>query len=301
MKILITGNKGQLGNELTGILEDMRSELGAIPEAYRGAEVVGIDIDTVDITNDAALCEFASGHRDAPFDLIIHCAAMTNVDGCEADYEAAYQSNAVAPGNIARFAEGQGARLVHISTDYVFDGAAKAPYTENDETGPVSAYGKTKLIGEKNVQEGCSRVFIVRTSWLYGKIGNNFVRTIRKIASENERITVVCDQVGNPTNANDLAHHILKIAAGGAQGGAPYGIYHVTGNGICSWHEFAEEIVRLSDLTCEVAPVTAEEYKRPAPRPAYSAMDNARLRETVGDGMRHWKEALAAYIDSIDH
>ncbi|MCL1897082.1 MAG: dTDP-4-dehydrorhamnose reductase [Clostridiales bacterium] len=299
MKILITGNKGQLGNELAGILGDMRNGLGEIPEVYRDAEVVGIDIDTVDISDSAAFSAFAAGQKGAPFDLIINCAAMTNVDGCEADYEAAYKSNAVAPGNIARFAEGQGARLVHISTDYVFDGKADVPYTENDKTGPVSAYGKTKLIGEKNVQEECRRTFIVRTSWLYGKTGNNFVRTIRKIASENERITVVCDQVGNPTNADDLAHHILKIAAGGAEDSVPYGIYHVTGDGICSWYEFAEEIVRLSGLKCEVAPVTSEEYRRPAPRPAYSAMDNARLRETVGDEMRHWKEALAAYIDSI--
>ena len=302
MKILITGSKGQLGTELAAILSDMQSEIGPVPEVYRGAEVIGIDIDSVDVSDETALAAFADLHRDVPFDLIIHCAAMTNVDACEADYEAALKGNAAGPANIAGFAEEQGARLVHISTDYVFDGRAKTPYTELDEPAPSTAYGKSKLLGEQNVREACPRAFIIRTSWLYGKTGNNFVRTIRRIASENDRINVVYDQVGNPTNANDLAHHILKIAAGGgqdAEGGAPYGIYHVTGNGICSWHEFAEEIVRLSGLDCEVVPVTEKEYPRPAPRPAYSALDHARLRETVGDGMRPWKEALAAFIASL--
>ena len=291
MKILITGSRGQLGTELAGMLCDMRSELGPAPEAYRGAEVVGVDIDTLDISDEAAMEGFAALHRDAPFGLVINCAAMTNVDACETDYEAALKGNAIVPLNIARFAEGQGAKLVHISTDYVFDGKSAVPYKEDDVPNPVTAYGKSKLLGERSVLERCSRAFIVRTAWLYGKTGHNFVGTIRKLAMEKERITVVYDQVGNPTNANDLAHHLLKIAVG-----EDYGIYHVTGNGICSWHEFAVEIVRLSGLDCEVAPVTTAEFPRPAPRPAYSAMDNARLRATVGDRMRPWQEALAAYI-----
>ena len=295
MKILITGSKGQLGTELADILADMQSEIGDIPEAYRGAEVVGIDIDTVDISNAEALGAFAARHSDKPFDLIINCAAMTNVDACETDYDAACLGNVIGPANIAQLAEEQGAKLVHISTDYVFDGKSETPYRESDEPAPATAYGRTKLLGEQKAQAACPRTFIVRTAWLYGKTGNNFVRTIRRIAGENERITVVHDQVGNPTNANDLAHHILKIGAGGA----PYGIYHVTGNGICSWHEFAEEIVRLSGLDCEVAPVTTEEFPRPAPRPAFSAMDHIRLRETAGDEMRPWQEALAAFIESI--
>ena len=294
MKLLITGNKGQLGTELAAIIESMRSELGSVPDIYSGAEVIGVDIDILDISDEAALAAFAETHRNAPFDIIINCAAMTNVDACETDYEAAFKGNAVIPLNIARFAEAQGAKLIHISTDYVFDGKAKTPYAEEDAPGPVTAYGKTKLLGEENVRANCSRVFIVRTSWLFGRAGNNFVKTIRKIASENERITVVFDQVGNPTNANDLAHHILKIGAG-----EDYGIYHVTGGGICSWYEFAQEIVRLSGLECEVVPVTMEEFPRPAPRPAYSALDHKRLRETVGDEMRPWQEALAAFIAGL--
>jgi len=204
------------------------------------------------------------------------------------------KGNAIAPGNIARFAEKQGAKLVHVSTDYVFDGKADTPYTEDDTPSPATVYGGSKLLGELGVKDNCSRAFIVRTAWLYGKTGNNFVKTIHKIASENDRITVVYDQVGNPTNANDLAHHILKIGAC-----EDYGIYHVTGGGICSWFEFAKEIVRLSGLKCEVAPVTTDEYPRPAPRPAFSAMDHMRLLETVGDEMRPWQEALASFINRL--
>jgi len=294
MKILITGSRGQLGTEFALILKDMRSELGSIPEVYRDAEVIGIDIDTLDISDAAALKEFAVSHQSSPFDLVLNCAAMTNVDACETDATAALKGNALGPGNIARFAQTQGAKLLHVSTDYVFNGMAKAPYSEWDIPAPATVYGKSKLLGEQYVREACGRTFIVRTAWLYGRTGNNFVRTIRKIASENDRITVVYDQVGNPTNATDLAHHILKICAG-----EDYGVYHVTGNGICSWHEFAEEIVRLSGLKCEVAAVTTEEFPRPAPRPAYSAMDHMMLRATIGDEMRPWKEALAAFITSL--
>ena len=291
MKILITGSKGQLGTELAEILKYGRSEIGEIPEEYTNAQVIDIDIDTLDISDISALNSFADMHKGAPFNLIINCAAMTNVDACETDNEAALKGNAAAPQNLARFAEVQAAKLVHISTDYVFDGKSKTPYKETDVPAPCTAYGKSKLLGEQYVQEACTRAFIIRTSWLYGKTGNNFVKTIRKIALENEQINVVYDQVGNPTNANDLAHHILKIACS-----EDYGIYHVTGNGICSWHEFAEEIVRLSGLECKVIPVTTDEFPRPAPRPPYSAMDHIRLRETAGDEMRTWQEALSVFI-----
>jgi len=294
MKILITGSEGQLGSELTEVLKDMRSDLGPIPEVYRHADIICVDIGTLDISDNNALNEFRAMHEDDSFDLILHCAAMTNVDACESDHEAALKGNAVGAGNIARFAKNQDAKLVHISTDYVFDGKSSSPYVEWDITGPANAYGKSKLLGEKYVQANCDRSFIVRTSWLYGETGNNFVKTIRKIAAEKESITVVHDQVGNPTYTNDLADHILKIGAGEA-----YGIYHVTGNGVCSWYEFAKEIVRLSGLKCEVVPVSAEEFPRPAPRPAFSAMDHVMLRMTVGDEMRPWQEALAAFIEKI--
>jgi len=294
MKILITGSNGQLGKELFEILSAMKSEIGPVPGEYRDADIICVDIDTCDISNPAEVDELADIHEDHPFDLVIHCAAMTNVDGCEEDCEAAMKGNASATGNIARFAKTQSAKLVYISTDYVFDGKATMPYAEWDMPAPASVYGKSKWLGEQYVNAVHDRVFIVRTSWLYGRYGGNFVKTIRKIAAENESITVVHDQVGNPTNANDLAHHILKIAASDH-----YGVYHVTGGGICSWFEFAREIVRLSGLKCEVKPVTSEEYLRPAPRPAYSAMDHIMLRATVGDEMRPWQEAIAAFIEKL--
>ncbi|MDR3364547.1 MAG: dTDP-4-dehydrorhamnose reductase [Clostridiales Family XIII bacterium] len=294
MKILVTGGKGQLGTELSAILKSGKSELGKIPQRFIDAEVTAIDIDTLDLADAGAVDAFGARRAAAPFGLIINCAAMTNVDACESDPEAAMKGNAIAVRNIAMLAERHGAGLVHISTDYVFSGSAGKPYAEWDVPAPATAYGKSKLLGEQYAREACRRVFIVRTAWLYGKNGNNFVKTIRKIAAENDSIKVVHDQVGNPTNANDFAHHVLKIAAGG-----DYGTYHATGGGICSWHAFAEEIVRLSGIGCTVNACTTEEFPRPAPRPAYSAMDHLMLRATVGDEMRPWQEALAAFIESL--
>lgn len=293
MKILITGCKGQLGTELQEILAAMRSEIGAVPEAYRNADITAIDMDVLDIANMDAVAAFA-GAMEAPFDLVLNCAAMTNVDACESDPEAAMRGNAIGARNMARLAAAQDAKIVHVSTDYVFSGRSEKPYTEWDLPAPATVYGKSKLLGETWVQNACGRYFIVRTSWLYGKTGNNFVKTIHKLASAQDEITVVGDQAGNPTNANDLAHHLLLVAAT-----EEYGLYHCTGNGICSWHEFAEEIVRLLGKPCKVKPVTTEEFPRPAPRPAYSAMDHLMLRCTVGDAMRPWKEALAAYIPQV--
>ncbi|MDR1953504.1 MAG: dTDP-4-dehydrorhamnose reductase [Clostridiales Family XIII bacterium] len=288
MKILITGSNGQLGNELIGILNAGESEIGQVDSIYAGAEVTGVDIGNLDITDFHALSDFVQGNQ---FDLIINCAAMTNVDACECDYETAMKVNAIGARNMALVADLLGAKIVHVSTDYVFDGDAKTPYCEWDAPNPSTIYGKSKLLGERYVRESCERSFIVRTAWLYGYVGNNFVKTIIKLASERESIKVVDDQVGNPTSANDLAHHILKIARA-----EDYGIYHCTCDGICSWYDFAKEIVRLAGLTCEVVPCTTEEFPRPAPRPAYSAMDNLMLRSTVGDETRPWAEALSVFM-----
>ncbi|MDR1797146.1 MAG: dTDP-4-dehydrorhamnose reductase [Clostridiales Family XIII bacterium] len=293
MRILITGAKGQLGTELQEILATGRSEIGPVPEAYRGAETTCVDLDSLDASDEGAVRAFEAGLAE-PFDLILNCAAMTNVDACETEPEAALLGNAVGPRNMAALAARQGAKLVHVSTDYVFAGNASAPYTEWDLPAPATVYGKSKLLGEQYALAQCPRTFIVRTAWLYGKQGNNFVKTIFGLASQRDEITVVYDQVGNPTNAGDLAHHLLLIALT-----EEYGIYHCTGNGICSWHEFAEEIVKLAGLPCVVKPVTTEEFPRPAPRPAYSAMDHLMLRATVGDGMRMWQEALAAYMPHL--
>jgi dTDP-4-dehydrorhamnose reductase len=290
LNVLITGSKGQLGNELIDILQTGKSEIGSISPVYTDAEITGVDIDVLDITDIRAVSAFVDAKS---FDLIINCAAMTDVDACESNYETAMKVNAVGARNMAWAADRAGAKIVYISTDYVFDGKASAPYCEWDLPAPATIYGKSKLLGERYVRETCVHSFIVRAAWLYGRVGNNFVRTILKLAGEKERIQVVNDQVGNPTNAGDLAHHILKIAVADE-----YGVYHCTGGGVCSWYDFAAEIVRLAGLPCEVVPCTTEEFPRPAPRPAYSAMEHLALRAGVGDEMRAWEDALRAFMRS---
>jgi dTDP-4-dehydrorhamnose reductase len=288
LKILITGSKGQLGNELSRMIKDGHSEIGPIDSIYEGADVTEVDIDELDITDSCAVAAFFDGKA---MDLIINCAAMTNVDACETERETAMKVNAIGARNMAVLAQRFGAKIIHVSTDYVFDGTGDQPYTEWDAPNPATVYGKSKLLGEAYVRECCERAFIVRTAWLYGYSGNNFVKTILGLARERDTIKVVDDQKGNPTHANDLAHHILKIAAT-----EEYGVYHCTGQGICSWYEFAKEIVALAGLSCQVEACTTEEFPRPAPRPAWSAMDHLMLRCTVGDEMRDWRAALEGFF-----
>ena len=291
MKILITGAKGQLGNELTSILAAQASEIGPIDAQYKSCEVIAADVEKLDITDANKLDAFLEKARP---DIVINCAAMTNVDGCETNLELAMKVNAIGPMNLAKACNNIGAKLVHISTDYVFAGVGSTPYREWDACAPDSIYGKSKLLGEQYVREQTSRYFIVRTAWLYGYVGKNFVRTILNLAKEKKQIKVVSDQVGNPTNANDLAHHILKLALT-----ENYGTYHCTGAGEASWHEFASLIVKYAQLDCEVLPCTTDEFPREAKRPQYSSLDNLMLRCTVGDEMRPWQEALAAYVTNL--
>lgn len=291
MKILITGAKGQLGNELLSILKKGFSEIGFINEVYKNCEVVSADVDELDITNSKNVMDFCQ--KENP-DIIINCAAMTNVDGCETNLEAAMKINAIGPLNLARVCNKIDAKLVHISTDYVFSGTGKLPYNEWDICAPESIYGKSKLLGEQYVREHSSKYFIVRTAWLYGYVGNNFVKTMLKLGKEKDQIKVVNDQIGNPTNANDLAHHILKIALTDN-----YGIYHCTGNDEISWFDFASLIMKYADLNCKVVPCTTDEFPRPAKRPAFSSLNNLMLRCTVGDEMRPWQDALLMYLNTL--
>ena len=295
MRILVTGGNGQLGNELQRILREGRSEIGPIPDAYAGAEIVAADVDELDVTDADAVMAFVA---QGGFDLVVNGAAMTNVDGCETAEDAAFRVNAEAPGNLARAAEAVGAKLVQVSTDYVFPGTEPEPRVEDDPTGPVSAYGRTKLAGEERSLAACSRCFVVRTAWLYGYVGKNFVKTMMRLGADRDEVTVVDDQLGNPTSANDLAHEILKIAAT-----ENYGVYHCTGEGVCSWCEFAAEIIRLSGIPATVTPCTTEQFiagakKQIAPRPAYSALENAMLKATIGNEMRDWKTALACFFEN---
>ena len=292
MKILITGCRGQLGTELAKQIKDMASPLGGIPKEYKDAEVVGVDIDTLDLSCREKTVEFI---KDGGFDLVINCAAMTNVDGCETDYDTAYKANALAPMYIAEACESIGAKLIHVSTDYVFAGDGTRPYTEGDVPAPKTAYGSSKLAGEKYVAQQCRKYFIARTAWLYSLYGKNFVKTIIGAARKNGTVKVVNDQVGNPTNAADLAYHLLKMGVT-----EEYGIYHVTNNGICSWYDFAKEILRIKVPEAECLPCTSDEYPSRTPRPKYSALDHVMLRATCGDEMRDWKEALHDNLKDLE-
>lgn len=298
MKVLITGSHGQLGMEIQKQLRLGYSEIGPIPEKLKNATVLAVDLDELDITNRTAVVDFVRRHQP---DAIINCAAFTNVDGCETNTDAAFKANAIGPRNLAIAAEKAGARLVHVSTDYVFSGRenGEIPQDETCLPGPISAYGTTKLLGEKYVQEFCRRHFIVRTAWLYSYYGKNFVKTMVNAGRKVGALEVVNDQKGNPTNAVDLAHHILKLVVS-----HEYGIYHCTGEGVCSWYDFASEIIRLSGVNATVSPCTSAQYKAKHPesadRPAWSALENRMLRCTVGDEMRPWQQALACFFEHWD-
>lgn len=295
MKILVTGAHGPLGCELRRCMETMQAEIGSIPAEYEGAEAVYVDRDVLDITDRDAVLDFMD---DGAFDVVVNCAAFTNVDGCEADEDAAYAVNATGAENLALAAEQVGAKLVHVSTDYVFPGSEPGERVETDGVAPISAYGRTKLAGETAVADACSRAFIVRTAWLYGYVGKNFVKTMRRLGASHDSITVVDDQLGNPTSANDLAYEILKLALT-----ENYGVYHCTNNGTCSWADFAKAIMVGSGFDCEVVPVTSAQYKAANPqsadRPAFSSLRNAHLEDTIGDEMRPWRDALAEYLERL--
>ncbi|OUP24660.1 MULTISPECIES: dTDP-4-dehydrorhamnose reductase [Eubacteriales] len=292
MKILITGASGQLGTEIQRQLKNGGSALGPVPERLKNATVIATDVNELDITDRDATIAFVRRHQP---DTIISCAAFTNVDGCETNPEGAFKVNAIGASNLAQAAERINARLIHVSTDYVFRGEGDKPLDESERVDPKSVYGKTKALGEEYVKNFCHRYFIVRTAWLYGYAGKNFVKTMVNAGKKFGKLEVVSDQLGNPTNAEDLAHHLLQLAVS-----HDYGVYHCTGEGICSWYEFASEIIRLSGVDATVSPCTSAEYsaKHPAAadRPAWSALENRMLACTVGNNMRDWKVALADFF-----
>ncbi len=297
MKILVTGGYGQLGNELRRCFETGKAEIGPVSSVYKGAEVDYIDYDTLDISDGHAVVAYYREH--GPYDLTINCAAITNVDGCETNEASALHVNALGAENMARAAAACGGKIVHISTDYVFPGTDPVARTEDDPVAPISAYGRTKWEGEVLVRAACEKSFVIRTAWLYGYIGKNFVKTMLRVARENGKIAVVNDQMGNPTSANDLAYEILAIAAT-----ENYGTYHCTNKGTCSWFDFACAIVDAAGIACDKEGLTSVEYKERFPqsasRPAYSSLENAHLASTIGDEMRPWQDALATYMAHFD-
>jgi dTDP-4-dehydrorhamnose reductase len=283
-RILITGSKGQLGRALNQVLSE-KAEITIINTDM--GELTAYCPISLDITNLVAVMNFV---QDLKPDVIINCAAHTAVDLCESDQERAYKINALGPKNLAVAANAVDAKLVQVSTDYVFDGESDKPYTEEDNTNPKSVYGTTKLAGEEFVKENCLKHFIIRTAWLYGE-GKNFVKTMLSLAEKNTEVRVVSDQFGSPTSALELARAISSLIDTES-----YGIYHGTCEGVASWYDFAVEIFRLSGKSVKVNPITTDEYPTPAVRPKYSVLENKNLK-SLNIYMKSWKEALQEYFN----
>ena len=267
-KVLVTGAYGMLGQDLCPILED------------NGYDVVETDVDIMDITNSESIEKMFSLEKP---DIVIHCAAYTNVDKAEEDIETARLINVTGTENVAKACKKYDITMVYISTDYVFDGQGTKPYNPLDKTAPLNNYGLTKWEGEEAVRNNLEKYYICRTSWLYGHYGKNFVETMISLADKPE-LKVVDDQVGCPTWTVDLSDAIIKILES-----KPYGTYHTCGGENTSWYGFAKEIFEQAGLKVNLKPCTTEEFPRPAKRPAYSIMDNDSL-------LRDWKEALKGYM-----
>ncbi len=271
-------------------------------------EIFPFDLPDFDITDRDQVLRTLVALRP---DTVINCAAFTNVDACETEEEIATRVNGHGPGYLAEAARDCGARLVHVSTDYVFDGKKREPYREDDLPQPLSAYGRSKLLGEAAIQEsGLDRFFIIRTSWLYGPGGKNFVETIIRLAREREELRIVADQFGTPTYTGDLAQaifNLLTLDTPRASGFTPYGIYHVSNSGSCSWHEFATAIVaeleRLGTAVKarRIVPIPTQDYPLPAPRPAYSIFSKEKYCCETGYEIPHWRESLRTYFDARTH
>ncbi|UCC67861.1 MAG: dTDP-4-dehydrorhamnose reductase [Armatimonadota bacterium] len=277
-KVLVTGARGMLGRELCK----------ALSAAH---EVRGVDIEDFDLTDAAAARKALAAERPQ---VVVNCAAWTDVDGCERDPGRAFLHNGWGTWNLAKAAADIGAALVHLSTDFVFDGAKGEPYTEFDLPNPLSAYGASKLAGEEAVRSMVPHHYIVRSAWLFGSHGPNFVRTILETSAEREEIRVVADQFGSPTYTRDLARGLAEIILAGR---VVPGTYHMVNSGVCSWAELAAEALRLARRPARVNPVPAAEWPSPAPRPAYSALRSRRLELQGIPGLRDWREALTGYIE----
>jgi len=277
LKILITACNGQLGVDATAFFS----------KTWEVAAYKDVDLDITDQEK-----VFAAVDREKP-DVILNTAAITNVDGCEKNQELAYRVNADGAGVMAEAARDCGATLVHISTDYVFDGTAHKAYIETDEPCPASVYGKSKYEGEKLVR-AYEKSIILRTAWLYGPHGNNFVKTMLRLAAENGEVGVVTDQVGNPTSTFELVHIIGAVLLAGK-----FGIYHATCSGVCSWNEFAREIFKQAGMDVKVNDLTTEQFPRPAKRPAYSNLSKDKLLRECGYAATDWPDALKEYFDYV--
>ncbi len=280
--ILLTGCNGQLG-----------SEIRALENQYEDYCFFNTDVNELDITNQLAVEHFVASHEISG---IVNCAAYTAVDKAESAKEQCTTLNTVAPAYLAAAVEKRSGWMIHISTDYVFNGTKHTPYLESDTPSPDSVYGSTKLAGELGVTKFCSRSMIIRTAWLYSPFGNNFVKTMIRLGSERSELGVIFDQIGTPTYAHDLAQAILTIIVKGIQPG----VYHFTDEGVTSWYDFTKSIHRISGITgCHVRPLHTSEYPTAARRPYYSVLDKSKIKTAYDIEIPHWEESLEKCIQRI--
>lgn len=280
--ILVTGSKGQLGRSLS-----------KITETNKEYNFVFIDKEEADITSKEAMEALFSQYD---FFAVLHFAAYTAVDRAESQQEACELVNHKATEQIAKLCNQHSAKLLYISTDYVFDGTQPTPYLPTDTPNPLSVYGKTKLLGEQTVLANCKQSIIVRTSWLYSEFGNNFVKTMRRLGSEKTEIGVVFDQVGSPCYATDLAKAVMKLTDKEFKGQ----IFHFSNEGVCSWYDFARKTLQLSGLKCKVKPITTAEYPTAAARPSFSLLNKSDIKAFLSIDIPHWEDSLAECIKIMD-
>lgn len=275
MNILVTGSKGQLGNEMQ-----------IVAKSNKTFNFFFTDVSELDITKEEQVLNFCQSNK---INIIVNCAAYTAVDKAEEEVDLAHKINADAVGILGKVASIIRAKVIHISTDYVFDGSACEPYNVDHPTAPTSVYGVSKLKGEEALLQHCPEAIIIRTSWLYSSFGNNFVKTITKLGKERETLSVIFDQVGTPTYAGDLAQTILSIIE---KNGATPGIFHFSNEGACSWYDFAHSILKLQNITCNIIPVESTEFPSKVARPKYSVLNKKHIKTAYNIIIPHWEDSL---------
>lgn len=282
INILVTGANGQLGLQLKLIIQ-----------GNKGYNFYFTDLPELDITSEHGLEKTLTEFNPQ---WVVNCAAYTAVDKAETETDLANKINAEAPALLAKLTDRFHSRLIHISTDYVFDGTSSRPYREEDEKNPVGIYAQTKATGEDLVLANNPRSVVIRTSWLYSAFGNNFMKTIIKLAREKGHVKVVSDQVGTPTWAGDLASAIIQVI----EKDCPPGLYHYSNEGVCSWYDFAKAIIELQEINASIEPITTKEFPTPAPRPHYSVLDKSLIKSTLGIKIPYWRDSLKESLKQLN-
>lgn len=283
--ILVTGANGQLGNSIR-----------LLAKHYPQYNFLFTDVDTLDITDPQAV---GKAIKDNQVDYVVNCAAYTAVDKAEDDEELCRRLNSYAVGVLGKAAHEAGAKMVHVSTDYVFSGTGYLPYKETDETRPVSVYGRTKLAGEQILQEVCPEAVIIRTAWLYSEFGSNFVKTVLRLGKERDELRFVFDQIGTPTYAGDLAAAVMAVVTADEKGAYVPGIYHYSNEGVCSWYDFTIKILEIAGISSRVFPIETKEYPTKAVRPPYSVLNKSKIKQTYGIAIPHWEASLRVCLEKL--